>query len=120
LYGEAGATKWVESRLHELRHGEEEKFLAKISRLKPRRGKIGKTIREQKNYFANQAPRMNYQEIANRGWPIGSGSAESACGGKQDRFKRRGQFWIHSGVRNLEALTEARENGHWDELWFAA
>jgi hypothetical protein len=120
LYEEPEAKEWVESRLHELRHGRQDKFLAKIARLKARGGKIGKTIKEQKNYFANQAQRMNYQEIADRDWPIGSGSAESVCGGKQDRFKRRGQFWTHSGLRNLEALIEARENNHWDELWFAA
>lgn len=119
LYPEKRVQEWVETRLHELRHGEEEKFLAKIKRLKPRRGKAGKTIREQKNYFANQAQRIHYEEIAQRGWPIGSGAVESACGGKQDRFKRRGQFWTHSGVGHLEALLEARENKHWDELWFA-
>ena len=120
LYGEEGARTWVEQRLHELRHGEEEKFLAQVARLKPRRGKVGKTIREQKSYFANQAQRMNYQEMHKRGWPIGSGSVESACSGKQNRFKRRGQFWTDPGVRHLEALIEARENNHWDELWFAA
>jgi hypothetical protein len=120
LYGEEAAKDWVERRLHELRHGQEEQFLAKIARLKGRRGEAGKTIKEQKNYFANQAQRMNYKEIAKRGWPIGSGSVESACAGKQDRFKRRGQFWTRRGVSHLEALIEARENNHWDELWFAA
>jgi hypothetical protein len=63
---------------------------------------------------------MNYQEIAQRGWPIGSGAVESACSGKQGRFKRRGQFWTKAGVGHLEALIEARENNHWDELWFPA
>jgi hypothetical protein len=120
LYPEAEVQEWVESRLHELRHGEEEKFLATIQRLKPRRGEAGKTLREQQNYFANQAGRMHYQEIARRGWPIGSGAVESACSGKQSRFKRRGQFWTHAGVGHLEALIEARENNHWDELWLAA
>ena len=90
LYGEEEAKEWVESRLHELRHGQEEKFLAKIARLKARRGKAGKTIKEQKNYFANQAGRMNYQAIADRGWPIGSGPVESSCAQDQCRFKRPG------------------------------
>lgn len=120
LYGENAAKAWVQERLHELRHGQEEKFLAKIARLKPRRGQIGETIREEKNYFANQAHRLNYEQIHQRGWPIGSGPVESACGGKQNRFKRRGQFWTDPGVTHLEALIEARENNHWDELWFAA
>jgi hypothetical protein len=119
LYGEDHAREWVESRLHELRHGQEGKFLTKIAALKLPRGEAGETVREQKNYFANQAHRMNYQKIADRGWPIGSGAVESACSGKQGRFKRRGQFWTKAGVRHLEALIEARENKHWDQLWFA-
>lgn len=120
VYGEEGAKPWVEARLHELRHGQEKKFLAQVSRLQPRRGKVGKIIREQKNYLANQGERMNYEKIHKRGWPIGSGPVESACSGKQNRFKRRGQFWLNPGVRHLEALIEARENNHWDQLWFAA
>jgi len=120
LYPEKQVQRWVESRLHELRHGEEEKFLAAIQRIKPRRGKVGKTIREQKTYFAHQAERMSYEEIAQRDWPIGSGAVESACAGRQGRFKRRGQFWTRVGVGHLEALMEARENNHWDKLWFAA
>jgi len=120
LYPEEEVPKWVESRLHELRHGEEEKFLAHLQRLKPRRGEAGKTLREQRNYFVNQAGRMHYETIAQRDWPIGSGAVESACSGKQGRFKRRGQFWTHLGFGYLEALIEARQNNHWDELWFAA
>lgn len=120
LYGEDQAKPWVEQGLHQLRHGQEDKFLAKLAALKVPRGKAGETVREQKNYFSNQAHRMNYQQTAQRGWPIGSGAVESACAGKQGRFKTRGQFWTKRGVRNLEALIEARENKHWDELWLAA
>jgi hypothetical protein len=120
LYGEDQAKEWVESSLHELRHGHEDKFLARIAALKLPRAQAAETVREQKNYFANQAQRLNYKEIADRGWPIGSGAVESACSGKQGRFKRRGQFWTKAGVGHLEALIEARENNHWDELWFAA
>jgi hypothetical protein len=119
LYGEEPAREWVEARLHELRHGQEEKFLTQMAMLKEPRGKSAQTVREQKNYFANQAGRMKYQEIAKRGWPIGSGAVESACSGQQNRFKRRGQFWTPEGLANLSALKQARENKHWEELWFA-
>jgi hypothetical protein len=119
LFGENQAKEWVEERLHELRHGKAEKFLAQLAQLKVPRGQPGKTVREQKNYFAKHAQRMTYQAIAQRGWPIGSGAVESACSGQQNRFKRRGQFWTQAGLRNLAALKEARENNHWDELWLA-
>jgi len=120
LLGPDQAQDWVESRLHKLRHGQEQEFLDQIAQLRVPRGERGKIVREQKNYFANQSERMNYEAIAARGWPIGSGAAESECSGEQNRLKRRGQFWTHPGLGNLAALIGARENDHWDELWFAS
>jgi hypothetical protein len=80
-------------------------------------GERGETIRAEQNYFAGQEHRMNYEEMADRGWPIGSGAVESACRQQQCRFKRPGQFWTAKGLRNLTALTEAKHNFHWEELW---
>lgn len=114
---EAVVKPWVESRLHQLRHGEQAPVLQEFAELKGPRGKRGKALKEEKNYFAGQAHRMNYQEIADRGWPIGSGAVESSCLGSQCRFKRPGQFWTRSGLRHLSALQEARANDHWDQIW---
>jgi len=116
---EQAATIWLEKRLHQLRHGEEQKALAEIASLKAPRGERGEVVQKQKNYFAGQSGRMNYQQIADRGWPIGSGAVESACRQSQCRFKRSGQFWTQRGFRHLSALDEARRNGHWQELWTA-
>jgi hypothetical protein len=119
LYPEEPAKEWVEARLHELRHGQPEKFLSQLTALKVPRGQKGQVVQEQQNYFAKQSKRLNYQAIAERGWPIGSGAVESACSGEQNRFKRRGQFWTAKGLGHLSALRQARHNRHWDELWFA-
>jgi hypothetical protein len=117
LQGEAQAGAWVEPRLHQMRHGEEKKVLEEIGRLQPPKGEAGPAVRQEQGYFAGQAGRMSYQEIARRGWPIGSGAVESACRQKQGRFKRPGQFSTADGLRHLGALDEARRNGHWHELW---
>jgi hypothetical protein len=117
---EAQATRWVEQRLHRLRHGQEQRVLKEIAGLKVSRGEAGQTVRKEQNYFAGQAGRMNYQEIADRGWPIGSGPVESACRQSQCRFKRPGQFWTPSGLRCLCALDDARHNDQWDALWLMA
>ena len=109
--------QWVQPRLHDLRHGREQRVLGQMARLKRRAGQAGKTIQREQNYFATHAGRMNYQEIARKGWPIGSGAVESACRQKQCRFKRCGQFWTGLGLRHLGALDEARRNHHWDQLW---
>ena len=108
---------WVEQRLHGLRHGQEQKVLKELAALKVPRGAQREIVHKQQSYFAGQAGRMHYQEIADRGWPIGSGAVESACRQSQCRFKRPGQFWTQSGLRHLCALDDARRNFHWDELW---
>lgn len=114
---ESTAKPWVEERLHRLRHGQERAVLKEIAGFKAGRGPAGQTVQKEKNDFANHAGRMNYKEMADRGWPIGSGAVESACRGSQGRFKGRGQFWTKQGLRHLSALEEARDNDHWDELW---
>jgi hypothetical protein len=117
LQGEEQVRAWVEPLLHQLRHGKEKKTLKTIAALSAPRGERGKVVRREQNYFAGQEHRMKYQEIAARGWPIGSGAVESACRQRQGRFKRPGQFWTASGLRHLCALEEARHNHHWEELW---
>lgn len=119
LHGEQepALTQWVAPLRHQLRYGKEPAVLRQIAQLQPRRGAAGKIIRREQNYFATHANRMNYQTLAKRGWPIGSGAVESACRQKQCRFKRCGQFWTKSGLRHLCALDEARRNHHWDPLW---
>jgi hypothetical protein len=114
---EARTRGWVEPRLHQLRHGQERKVLKELAALKVPRGAEREIVRKQQNYFGGQAGRMNYKEIADRGWPIGSGAVESACRQSQCRFKRPGQFWTPNGLRHLSALDDARRNFHWDALW---
>jgi hypothetical protein len=120
LYAEEPAKAWVEERLHRLRHGKEQGVLKEIAALKVAKTEAGETVRQEKTYFDGQAGRMHYEEFAKRGWPIGSGAVESSCAQKQCRFKRPGQFWTETGLRYLGAVIEARHNGHWNELSFAA
>jgi len=108
---------WMDRRLHWLRHGQEKKVLREVAGLRTSRTDAGKIIAREQAYFESQSQRMNYQQIARRGWPIGSGAVESACRQKQCRFKRPGQFWTPKGLRHLLALDEARRNHHWNQLW---
>jgi len=69
---------------------------------------------EKANGLGSRSPKRR------RGRPIGSGPVESACRQRQCRFKRPGQLGTPKGMRHLSALTEARHNHHWDELWITA
>ena len=114
---ESARRRWVDQQCHQLRHGQEKQVLKDICQLRGRRGSARETVRREKNYFQSHRQRMNYQQLARRGWPIGSGPVESACAQKQGRFKRPGQFWTQTGLRHLNALMEARDLHHWDQLW---
>lgn len=94
--------------------------MASMLSLKAPRGEAGEAVRREQNYFAGHARRMHYQAVAERGWQIGSGAAESSCRQRQCRFKRPGQFWTQAGLRHLCPLEEAHRNDHWDELWTTA
>jgi hypothetical protein len=115
--GEAARKQWVEIRLHWLRHGKERVVLREIAALPRRSGQAGDAVRREQNYFATQSVRMDYGAASKKGWPIGSGAVESACRTKQCRRKRPGQFWTTLGLRHFNALEEARDNGHWNQLW---
>ena len=117
---EAATASWVEERRHRLRHGQETAVLAEIAGLPAPAGAAGQVIRREQHYFAAHAGRMDYQRLHRRGWPIGSGPVESACLQRQCRYKRPGQFWTPQGLRHHSALTEARHNHHWEELWTTA
>ncbi len=114
---EVKLVQWVEPRRHQLRHGKQAAVLSEIASLTVPATESGKVIQREQAYFAGHAPRMNYRKIHRKGWPIGSGPVESQCRNRQCRFKRPGQTWTALGMRNLGALSEARQNGHWDQLW---
>ena len=70
--------------------GKSGRFSKEIAALNRPRGQSGEAVKREQNYFQSQAGRMNYREIADRGWPIGSGAVESACRQSQRRFKGPG------------------------------
>jgi hypothetical protein len=109
--------RWVDRQCHDLRHGKQKKLLKRISKLRVGADPAAEVIRREKNYFQTHHQRMDYQCLSRRGWPIGSGPVESACAQRQRRFKRPGQFWTAEGLRHLNALIEARDLNHWDQLW---
>jgi hypothetical protein len=114
---EASSRAWVEPRRHRMRRGQETKVLQEIAGLKGEGEASQSVVQREQEYFAGHASRMKYRATHQKGWPIGSGAVESACRQRQCRFKRPGQFWTAAGMRNLGALTEARHNLHWEQLW---
>lgn len=78
---------------------------------------MAKELEREAGYFDNNRRRMNYQEMREEQWVIGSGMVES--GGKQ--FKARlagpGMRWSRSGAEHLIPIRAAIMSGRFAELW---
>lgn len=69
-------------------------------------------------YYRRNQPHMRYDEYLARGWPIGTGVVEGACGHLvKDRMQQAGMRWKQPGAQALLDLRAVRLNGDWDAYW---
>jgi hypothetical protein len=60
---------------------------------------------------------MNYLEMREEGWLIGSGSVESAAKQYKARFTGPGMRWSRPGAERLLPVRSAIMGGRFDEVW---
>jgi hypothetical protein len=68
-------------------------------------------------YFANNHRRMNYMELREEGWLIGSGVVESAGKQFKERFAGSGMRWSRDGAERLLPIRSAVLDNQSDRLW---
>jgi hypothetical protein len=69
-------------------------------------------------YYQRNLPYMRYDEYLARGWPIGTGVVEGACGHLvKDRMQQAGMRWTKAGAQAVLDLRAVRLNGDWDAYW---
>jgi len=66
-------------------------------------------------YYRRNAPYMRYDAYLARGWPVGTGVVEGACGHLvKDRMEQAGMRWTKAGAQAVLDLRALRLNGQWD------
>lgn len=61
---------------------------------------------------------MHYDQYLARGWPIGTGVIESACGHLvKDRMQQAGMRWTKDGAHAILDLRAVRLTDEWDAYW---
>ncbi len=70
-------------------------------------GGIRDDLLEHAGYFENNQHRMNYLELREEGWLIGSGMVESGAKQFKDRFTGAGMRWSRSGAERLLPIRAA-------------
>jgi hypothetical protein len=117
----AQALRWINPLLEQIHEGRVAKVIGKLEDLPGwcarQERKVPELLETEINYLKTHQPRMHYPKIKEQGAPIGSGAMESLCSQLQGRFKRTGQFWTETGFDNLMALTVARRNHDWNQIW---
>lgn len=69
-------------------------------------------VRRTVGHYRRNQPYMHYDEYLARGWPIGTGVVEGACGHLvKDRMEQSGMRWTQGGAQAV------RINGHRDAYW---
>ncbi len=111
--------KWLEGLLHRLKHQGPARVLKHLAWLAARYP--DPLIREKLAYLQKRQAHMQYPRYQAAGWPIGSGSVESA--NKlvlEARLKGAGMRWERENVNPMLVLRNAVCNRRWNETWAAA
>ena len=112
----SGMETWVEARKQELWEGRVESVLKALGAGEVE--KEGEAVASEVHYFKTNQHRMRYAEFRARGYPIGSGTVESAC--KRvigARLKQAGMRWTKAGAQAVLSLRTQLLSGRWDTIW---
>ncbi len=110
---------WFEKWRHVLRH--DPKGAGKVIdalRYLLHKGKGSADIARGLGYFRNNQNRMNYSEVADAGYPIGSCAVEAANKVLvNSRMKRSGQRWGRDGGQGVLTFRSLLRSGRFDRAW---
>ena len=111
--------RWLEGVLHRLKHQGPHRVLTHLAWLAARYP--SSLMQEKLTYLQKREAHMQYPTYQAAGWPIGSGSVESANKGVVEaRLKGAGMRWERQDVNPILALRNAVCNRQWHELWRTA
>jgi len=120
--GTAQSAEWLRVQLHELKHGDPGKVLAKLRGIKEELALAGgealEVVSTSLEYLGKRADQIRYAEFIAAGYPIGSGIVESA--NKlvvEARLKGAGMHWERGHVDPMVALRNVACSGRWEEAW---
>lgn len=111
---------WVERQKSLLWASQLRALLHEIRRLCPRGQPLAAEVWSAVSYIFNNRRRMDYARYRQEGYPVGSGSTESACKVVvQGRMKQAGMRWSREGAQAMLALRSVLLSERWDAVWLS-
>ena len=94
------------------------KLVASLRSLQVPDAELAKKIRNEADYFTNNAARMNYPRFRKQHLFVGSGVIEAGCKSVVGhRLKQSGMFWTVKGANSILALRCSHLNNRFEDYW---
>lgn len=119
--GTPAMERWHNSRETLLYQGHPDRISCELEQAAAEKtGEVSEALKREAGYFWQNQHRMNYLEMREEEWPIGSGMVESAGKQFKARFTGPGMRWSRKGAENLLPIRCAILSGRFDEIWAKA
>ena len=115
---QVATTGWVEGQKDNLWQRGGRPVIQAIRQLCPRGQPLPEKVRQVVHYLFTHRTRIHYHQFRQAGYPIGSGTVESA--GKvvmQERMKQAGMRWCRDNAQAMLALRSILLSDRWNEVW---
>jgi hypothetical protein len=114
-------TLWVRGHLEGLLMGETERVIRALEQEAQQANRSASQVAALHTtigYYQRNLPFMDYAAYLARGWPIGTGVVEGACGHVvKDRMEQAGMRWTQKGAQAMLDLRAVRLTNDWDAYW---
>jgi hypothetical protein len=117
--GTPAFTRWLNSRETLLYQGHANKIADELEKQAHQGAANAEQLLTAAGYFRTNHHRMNYIEMREEEWPIGSGMVESGAKQFKARFVGPGMRWSRTGAENLLPIRAAVLSGRFDQMWAA-
>lgn len=118
--GNAKAPGWLQAHETLLFQGHAVRIADKLQAAAASRQSAADELRREAGYFRDNQRRMQYMELREDGFPIGSGMVETGCKQFRARFTGAGMRWSRPGVERLLPVRAAILSQRFDEAWRTA
>ena len=121
LHGEGtpAAKQWFKDYETPLFEGHADRLAQWLGELARSHPTVAEGLRGEAHYFETNQRRMQYLELREDGFPIGSGMVESACKQFGARFSGPGMRWGRPGIERLLPVRAAVMGHSFDNWWKA-
>jgi len=108
--------RWIQTVLDDIWGGDAADVIQRLTESYHHSG--NQRLRRLIEYLERFADSVSYQQLVDRGWPIGSGEVESAHRYiPQARLKIPGACWRAESINPMLALRLLKANGWWKQYW---